>query len=222
MMSSLPRSPLTRHISLALGAVLTACALFAVAVAYRSQQEFARAETAHQSGAYAEAITHYERAIKWYLPHSGSVRRAVASLWDMGVAAEARADTSLALAAYRALRGSLFAIQSLYVPYPEWIPKCEARIAALMPDTMQANYKARAPQEQHRVRFLRMFERNLAPQLGWSLLLELGFLAWVGATIGLIWDVDIRDGRWIWRHGWRWSSGIALGFAAWVIGMLYA
>jgi hypothetical protein len=50
----------------------------------------------------------------------------------------------------------------------------------------------------------------------------LGFLAWVGATIGLIWNVDIQDGRWVWRYGWGWSSGIALGFAAWIIGMLYA
>ena len=222
MMLSLLRSPLTRQISLALGAVLIACVFFAVAVACRSQQEFARAEAAHQSGAYAEAITHYERAIKWYIPYSGSVRRSVARLWDIGVAAEARADTALALTAYRALRASLFAIQSLYVPYPEWIPKCEARIAALMPDTMQAHYKARAPQEQHRVRFLQMFERNPAPQPGWTLLLELGFLAWVGATIGLIWNVEIREGRWLWRYGWCWSSGIVLGFAAWVIGMLYA
>jgi hypothetical protein len=208
--------------SLVLGAVLTACALFAVSVAYRSQQEFARAEAAHQSGAYAEAITHYERTIKWYLPYSSSVRWAVVRLWDIGVAAEARADTALALAAYRALRGSLFAIQSLYLPYPEWIPKCEARIAALMPDTMRANYKERAPQAQHQARFLQMFQRNPAPQLGWSLLLELGFLTWVGATVGLIWNVETRDDRWVWRHVWRWSSGIALGFAAWMIGMLYA
>jgi hypothetical protein len=222
MMSSLLRSPLTRQIGLALGAVLTACVFFAAAVAYRSQQEFARAEAAYQSGAYPEAMTHYERTIKWYLPYSGSVRRAVERLWDIGVAAEARADTTLALTAYRTLRGSLFAIQSFYVPYPEWIPKSEARIAALMPDTMQAKYKARASHEQHRARFLQLFERNPAPQLGWSLLLELGFLAWVGATIGLIWNVDIQDGRWVWRYGWGWSSGIALGFAAWVIGMLNA
>jgi hypothetical protein len=222
MLSSLPCSPLIRQITLALGAVLTACVFFAVTVAYRSQQEFARAEAALQSGDYAGAITHYERSIKWYLPYSGSVRRAVARLWDIGVAAEARADTAQALTAYRTLRGSLFAIQSFYVPYSEWIPKCEARIAALLPDTMQGNYKARASHDQHRARFLQMFERNPSPQLGWSLLLELGFLAWMGGTIGLIWNVDIRDGRWVWRYGWGWSSGIALGFAAWVIGMLYA
>lgn len=222
MMSSLLRSPLTRQIGLVLGAVLTACVFFAVAVAYRSHQEFARAEAAYQRSDYTEAMTHYERTIKWYLPYSGSVRRAVGRLWDIGMAAESRADTSLALAAYRALRGSLFAIQSLYVPYPEWIPKCEARIAALMPDTMPANYKDRAPQAQHQARFLQMLQRNPAPQLGWSILLEMGFLAWVGATIGLIWNAETRDGRWVWRHGWRWSSGIALGYAAWVIGMLYA
>jgi hypothetical protein len=208
--------------SLALGAVLTACVFFAVAVAYRSQQEYARAEAAHQRGAYAEAITHYERTIKWYLPYSGSVRRAVTRLWDIGVAAEARADTSLALAAYRALRGSLFAIQSLYVPYPEWIPKCEARIAVLMPGTMSASYKERAPEAQHQARFLQMLQRHPASKQGWFLLLEMGFLTWVGATIGLIWYADTQDGRWVWRHGRYWSSGIALGFTAWVVGMLYA
>jgi hypothetical protein len=68
-------------------------------------------------------------------PFSPWVRLAVERLWDIGTQAEAGNDVSLALQAYQGLRSSLYAVQSFYLPYRHWIPKSDAKIAALMART---------------------------------------------------------------------------------------
>ena len=103
-------------------------------VAYKPPK-FALGEDAYAHGEYKRAITHYERTIKWYTPLSAVVQRAVERLWQLGTEAETRGEISLALEAYQTLRSSLYAVQSFYIPYQNWIPKSEARIAPLLART---------------------------------------------------------------------------------------
>jgi hypothetical protein len=46
---------------------------------------------------------------------------------------EGQGDVTRALIAYRTLRSSFYAIAWIYSPGTEWIAKCDAKIAALVP-----------------------------------------------------------------------------------------
>jgi hypothetical protein len=188
-------------------------------VAYNASQDFALGEDAYTHGEYKRAITHYERTIKWYTPLSSAVQRAVERLWQLGTEAEARGEISLALAAYQALRSSLYAVQSFYIPHQSWIPKSEARIAPLLAKTKAGEEHNEDQLAQGTARFAMQLQRHVGPHLGWSILLEIGFLGWVGATVGLIWYVVDEAGNFARRQGLLWGSLIAIFFALWLIGM---
>src|SRR2546422_3856655 len=192
-------------------------------VAYNSGQDFALGEDAYTHGEYKRAMTHYERTIKWYTPLSTVVQRAVERLWQLGTEAEARGELSLALEAYQTLRSSLYAVQSFYIPYQSWIPKSEERIAPLLAKTKTgAEVGAEQGEDklaQDTTRFAMQLQRHVGPHLGWSILLEIGFLGWVGATVGLIWYVVDENGNFARRQGLLCGSLIAVFFALWLIGM---
>jgi hypothetical protein len=188
-------------------------------VAYNASQDFALGENAYTHGEYKRAITHYERTIKWYTPLSTAVQRAVERLWQLGTEAEARGEISLALEAYQTLRSSLYAVQSFYIPYQSWIPKSEARIAPLLAKTKAGEEHNEDQLAQDTARFAMQLQRHVGPHLGWSILLEIGFLGWVGATVGLIWYVVDEAGNFARRQGLLWGSLIAIFFALWLIGM---
>ncbi|HEY1248308.1 MAG TPA: hypothetical protein VGE97_04920, partial [Nitrososphaera sp.] len=194
-MMLLRRPNILRQTVMILCVFLFVAILLLLQTAHSAKQEFAYGEQAATRGEHKAAITHYERAIKWYTPLNKTVRHAVERLWQLGTEAETRGDWPLALEAYQSLRASLYAVQSFYVPYQSWIPKSEARIAPLL-----AKMKAGTePQEdklaQDTARFAMQLQRHVGPHVGWSLLVEIGFLGWVGATVGLIWYVVDEAGN---------------------------
>jgi hypothetical protein len=205
-----------------LGVFLFIALVLFVKVSYGARQELVRGTEAHTRGEYTAAITHYERAIKWYVPFSRSVRLAVERLWTLGTEAEKRQDPTVALEAYWALRGSLYAIQSVYLPYRDWIPRVEERLAVLMAKTVKPEGQGTEELAHNTARFARLLQRPTPPTLGGSILVELGFLGWVGATLGFIWCTVASSGRWLWRQGLLWGSGIVVCFGVWIIGMLLA
>ena len=188
-------------------------------VSYNASLDFALGEDAYIHGEYKRAITHYERTIKWYTPLSSAVQRSVERLWQLGTEAEARSEISLALEAYQTLRSSLYTVQSFYIPYQSWIPKSEARIAPLLAKTKAGEEHNEDQLVQGTARFALQLQRHVGPHLGWSILLEVGFLGWVGATVGLIWYVVDEAGNFARRQGLLWGSLIAIFFALWLIGM---
>ena len=165
-----------RQVVRILGVMLFLAAVLVVKVTYNARQEFARGEDAYTYGAYNAAITHYERAIKWYTPLNATVRQAVERLWQLGTEAETRGDWRLALEAYQSLRASLYAVQSFYMPYQSWIPKSEERIASLLAKTKAGEAPKADTLAQDTARFAMQLQRPVGPHLGWSILLEIGFL----------------------------------------------
>src|SRR2546428_238724 len=103
------RHPVLRHTLRVLGLLVAFVALLYAKTAYNARQDFALGEESYTHGEYKVAITHYERAIKWYTP--------------------------------------------------------------------------------------------LSPVLLWSIVVELGFLGWVGAPIGLIWYVVDEQGNFVRPQG---------------------
>lgn len=220
MIQTLQRHLIFQHTLLVLGSVVLVMAMLGIKVSLSARQALHHGEAAYQSGEPTEAIMHYERAIKWYTPLSPWVRLAVERLWHIGSAAEQHADLSVALQAYQALRSSLYAVQSFYLPYRHWISKSEAKIAALMARTAPTAGQDSSNLAQDTAQFAQMLQRDTTPHLGWSILTEIGFLGWVGATAGLLWCAVGPHGRWAWRQGLLWGSGIIVGCAAWIVGML--
>src|SRR6266516_4745105 len=205
--------PVLRHTLRVLGLLVAFVALLYAKTAYNARQDFALGEEAYTHGEYKRAITHYERTIKWYTPLSTVVQRAVERLWQLGTEAEARGELSLALEAYQTLRSSLYAVQSFYIPYQSWIPKSEERIAPLLAKT-KAGAETGAEQGEDKLaqdtaRFAIQLQRHVGPHLGWSILLEIGFLGWIGATVGLIWYVVDEQGNFAPRQGVAWGSLLA-------------
>jgi hypothetical protein len=208
------------RVSLHIVVLLAAFAVILYAkVAYNASQHFALGEEAYIHGRYKQAIDHYVLTIKWYSPLSTVVQRAVERLWQLGTEAEARSEFSLALEAYQALRSSLYAVQGFYIPYQSWIPKSEERIAPLLAKTKAGEESNADKLQQDTARFAMQLQRHVGPHLGWSILLEIGFLGWVGATIGLIWYVVDEAGNFARRQGLLWGGLIAVFFTLWLIGM---
>ena len=125
----------------------------------------------------------------------------------------------LALTAYQSLRASLYAVQSFYIPYQSWIPKAEERIAPLLAKTKAGEGPNAEKLMQDTAHFAMQLQRHVGPHLGWSILVEVGFLGWVGATVGLIWYVRDEAGSFAHRQGLLWGSLMAVFFALWLIGM---
>ena len=211
--------PFLCNVLRALSLVVVFVAMLYAKTAYNARQDFARGEEAYTHGQYKDAITRYERAIKWYTQFSKTVRLAVERLWQLGTEAETRGDWHLALEAYQSLRASLYAVQSFYVPYQSWIPKSEARIAPLLAKTKTDTEQQEDKRAQDTARFAMQLQRHVGPHLGWSILVEIGFLGWVGATVGLIWSVVDEQGHFARRQGLLWGSLLAIFFALWLISM---
>jgi hypothetical protein len=211
-----------RHVVHLIGVLLFLVAVLVVKVTSSAKQEFAIGEEAYTRGAYEVAITHYERAIKWYTPFSKTVRHAVEHLWQLGTEAEMRGDWHLALTAYQSLRASLYAVQSLYIPYYNWIPKTEERIAPLLAKIKAGEEPNTEKLGQDTARFAMQLQQHVGPYLGWSILVEVGFLGWVGTTVGLIWYVTDEAGNFARRRGLLWGSLIVVFFALWLLGMRLA
>jgi hypothetical protein len=208
-----------RRVVPVLGVLLFVAAVLVVQVTSHAGQEFALGEEAYTHGAYNSAISHYARAIKWYTPFSKTVQHAVERLWHLGLEAEARGEWHLALEAYQSLRASLYAVQSFYIPYQSWITKSEERIAPLLARTKAGEEPNTDKLQQDTARFAMQLQRHMGPHLGWSILVEMGFLGWVGATVGLIWYVVDEAGNFARRQGLLWGSLMAICFALWLIGM---
>lgn len=203
----------------ALSLLVVFVAMLYAKTAYNARQDFALGEAAYTHGQYKDAITHYERAIKWYTPFSNTVRLAVERLWQLGTEAETRGEVALALEAYQTLRSSLYAVQSFYIPYQSWIPKSEERIAPLLAKTKAGVEQVEDKLAQDTARFAMQLQRHVGPYLGWSILVEIGFLGWVGATVGLIWYVVDAQGHFARRQGLLWGSLLAAFFTLWLIAM---
>jgi len=152
------------------------------------------------------------------------VRHSVERLWEIGTTAEKHKDLPLALDAYGSLRASLYAVQSFYHPYQKWILKAEGKIAPVMAKVAHSKNRQFKPNalEQDHERFAAMLQRKTALDQGGVILTELGFLGWIGATIGFIWYALGNNQVWIWKRCLLWGSTIVIFFTAWIIGMLIA
>lgn len=203
--------------------VLLACAIVAARCWWEARQELRLGQAALAAQDREEAIRHLGRALRWYTPGSEANRQAAELLFLVGREAEDAGETVLALAAYRELRGALFAIRTLWMPHSRWLQPANRRIAALMAGQGSRNGAGEEVGFAEReAEHLALLHRDRSPDPLLSLLVVLCFLAWVAAAFAAIqWGLDEAghvDGR-------RMLACLAAGlpcFALWLVAMWLA
>lgn len=113
--------------------ILVCLMLFFAGTWWRLHDQFVLGEDAFQRGDFAGAVAGYESAIHMYIPFSPAVEKSARRLWQIAETSERNGEINRALIAYRALRSSYYAAHWLVTPGREWIARCDARIAALVP-----------------------------------------------------------------------------------------
>ena len=114
--------------------IVTICLLFFFAGTWwRLQEQFSLGEEALRLGDFTGSVAGYESAIHMYIPFHPTVEKSARQLWNIAESSERRGDINRALIAYRALRSSFYADRWLVTPGKDWIARCDAKIAALVP-----------------------------------------------------------------------------------------
>ena len=170
------------------------------------------------------AITFFDRAIHWYTPFNPYIDKSASQLWQVGETYERKGEITQALISFRSLRSGFYAARSLWTPGRDWIKKCDQKIAFLMnADNQPAHHHVR-PTDESSAGQDSIFGENQKgiPKPFWVLIVEIGLLGWIGATIGFVLNVFNEQERINRRQALLWGSMLALFYTFWIVGMWWA
>jgi tetratricopeptide (TPR) repeat protein len=191
-------------------------------VVYSARSELTAARQAADQGDVDAAIAHYRRAARYYAPASPYHVTALEQLERLGAAAEKAGDEARALAAYRAIRGSILAARSFYVPEPERLAAADQHIARLMSEQPAPGVDAGKTRDQLYAEHLALLQASPDPSLFWSFVLLTGFAAFAGAAFAFsVRAIDERD-QLIPAAAVRWGAVIVVGFGLFALGLSLA
>jgi hypothetical protein len=225
-MAFFPRDVIqTKHIRtglMILGLVALALVLVWVRAFFGSMQAYHQGEAHLVGNQQVKAITFFDRSIHWYTPLNPYVRRSAERLWQISMEAEQRGDIRLALIATRTIRRGFYSATSVYTPREDWIRKCDVRMSKLI--GMERSSRGMPPFSPQGA--AKSPERQKAKRVStfWRIIVEIGFLGWIGSTLGFIIFAceDDRKATFLTPRGLRWSSIALIFFALWIIGMVKA
>jgi hypothetical protein len=208
---------------LILGLVAMALVMVWVRAFFDSMRAYQRGEAHLAQNQQVNAITFFDRAIHWYTPLNPYVQRSAERLWQISMEAEHQGDIRLALIATRTIRSGFYSATSVYTPGKDWIRKCDVRISELMAmertntrgvPSFSPESPAKSPERQ-KAKHVSTF---------WRIIVEIGFLGWIGSTLGFIIFAcqDDRKATFLTSRGLWWSSIALIFFALWILGMVKA
>ena len=192
-------------------------------VSINARNEYQEGDKFFRAKDYTQAIIHFNRAIHWYSPGSKVVTNSIHALWKIGTEAEKQGNVDLALDAFQSITSSLYSARSFYTPHQGWILKCEDRIA-----TIRAKQEETRPQnkgipfEKRKEEILKILRVNTEPDVFWSMIVEVGFLGWIGCTIGFILRVFIGEKGFNSKRAVFWGVLILFFYTLWIVAMLRA
>jgi hypothetical protein len=189
---------------------------------YGSMKAYRTGEDLREQKQLIRAITYFDRSIHWYTPFNPYVEKSARRLWEIGEQAKKDGDIKMALIAFRAIRAGFYSASHFTTPGKDWIEKSETMITALVlkEEKNRASSKAMETSEEIKTRN----EKGSSPDVFWTVVLEVGFLGWVGSLFGFIfakWGPLKSSGKSLYKTlAW---IGSALGFfVIWIIGMMKA
>jgi hypothetical protein len=201
-------------VSVCLGVVVTRAV-------WEGRSALHRGDQAHQAGDLATAVTWWRRAARWYVPGAPHVGKAYSRLEELAVAAEESGDTTMALAAWRGVRGSILATRSFFTPFEERLEPANRRIAALMASSEGEGADPGKSVAERTQWHYELLARDEAPSLAWSVLALIGFGLWLGG--GVLFAVrGLRDDQLVLRSA-AWAGAlVAVGLVVWMLGLYNA
>lgn len=196
--------------------------VLAVRVVTSSKAELDEGDELRESGDRVAAVACYRRAARWYAPGNPYSADALARLARIGTEAEDEGDVQLALSAWRAIRAAIESTRSFYTPHTDRLAAANARIADLMASQTPPPIDAGKSREQLRREHLALLNASTRPNIGWTIVLLLGFAAWVGGAFAFVTRAVDDEDRLVPRLARRWGTVVVVGFGLFVLGMALA
>jgi hypothetical protein len=212
-----------RKILIGVGIFILFLSLVFTKVTINARKEYQEGNKFLRAKDYKQAVIHFNRAIHWYSPGNKPVTKSIQALWGIATYAENQGDVGLALNAYQSITSSLYSARSFYTPHQEWIAKCDNRIAAIR----AKQEEIRSPNkgisfEKRKEEALKILRMKTEPDVFWSMMVEVGFLGWIGCAIGFILRVFIGEKGFNAKRAVFWGVLILFFYALWIVGMLRA
>ena len=189
---------------------------------YGSMKAYHQGEVYLKEDQYIRAITFFDRSIHWYTPFSPYVHRSAERLWEISIKTEEQGDIRLALIATRTIRRGFYAARSFYTPGKNWINQCDLKINELI--RLERNQKETQDAPTQLDQPTRPRQKATSPSTLWSIIVEIGFLGWIGSVTGFIMFACKGDRRvrLLASQGVAWASLALIFFALWLVGMIKA
>jgi hypothetical protein len=189
---------------------------------YGSMKAYEEGEKYLEMDQFVQAITFFDRSIHWYTPYNPYVEKSAKRLWEVGERSRQDGDIKLALIALRAIRGGFYSARSFYTPGKNWIRMSEKKIHEL--EKMEKAQKGLQDEAKMETAFGERSQEVPGPNPGWSVLVVLGFLGWVGAVIGLIWFswTPLRKAEGYRSISILWGCLALIFFILWIVAMFQA
>jgi len=156
------------------------------------------------------AITYFDRSLHWYAPLNPYAQKSAQKLWEIGERAERAGDVKLAIIAFSTIRSGFYGASHFIVPGKQWIERSDSRIRALF----QLEEKGKLLPDQ----------KVNAPDVFWTLVLELGLMGWIGSVFVLIFlrAGGVKEPRPRAFSPLPWLITAAACFSLWIMGMFKA
>ncbi len=205
-------------------AALAAAVLLVVVirVVTSARAELQEADLLLAEGDVDASIVHYRRAARWYAPLSPYHVEALVRLAKIAQQAEEQGNAERALSAHRAIRSAILAARSFYTPEEQRLKRANARIADLMASLPPPPIDAGKSRAQLRKEHLALLASRPGPDIAWTWVVLLGFLAWVGGGFAFAARAIDEQNRLVWTEIRKWGTVIVLGIGLFVLGMAFA
>ena len=190
---------------------------------WQGRTALSRGDVALEAGRIDEAIGHWRRAARWYVPLAPHVGTAYERLEDTAKKAGAAGDQRVALSAWRGIRSSIMATRSFYTPHGERLENANAQIAALMASLEGAAADPGKSEAQRAQWHKDLLDRPVGPSVGYSILAIVGFLVWLVGAFWFAWaGLDAETERLNKPVALRCGLAIVLGLLVWLTGLFLA
>jgi hypothetical protein len=210
--------------TLAIGAIVAGLCLGVVVTraVWEGRAALRAGDAALADGDPHEAVAWYRRAARWYVPLAPHVGDAYDRLEDLAEAAEGSGDVELALAAWRAVRGSILATRSVYTPHADRLDPANQRIAALMARVEGPQADPGKSEAQRRDWHYALLARDEAPSVPWSIVALLGFAMWLGGGVLFAARGVTAEDALAARPAALAAALVAVGLVVWMLGLYNA
>jgi len=152
--------------------------MIVIKVGVGAWSEYNKGAKALETKNFELAVIHFDRAIHWYLPFSGSVKKSID-----GIKTSAnQLSPEKKLWAWRVLRSAIYSVRHIRQPYKDVIDQADLKIAGLM--ALEKGEKGSAEFRVEQEKRLAQLKEDKGPKTGFALLAELGFFGW--ATCGFL------------------------------------